>query len=414
MIISYYILFFNLIGGSLIYMGVRKHYLVQMIQDVDSINYAYYALAYCVIVFPATLLLMKKICNWLFPQKKDDGVYNKAVLYTDNMRQIQFFALSLVAICTFATLYVLKNLGYIPLLEMIRGGNLNALRQSGNRFFSGNQYIKNLLMTSLTPFISYLTYIYFRITKSRTWGCLFACMLLLSIVALTYDFSKSPIITYLIGLYLIEVALGNVKNNKWIIRIIGLSGCIILFFYVIVSKIGGSLFSIYSGPIGRILFTQIATLFLHFEAFPLKYGFLNGASFNHWMSFLFPAAEGLRSGRVVMSIYNASGVAAKTAGVMNTIFIGEAYANFGWTGVILAPIVFGVVIGFAAFFIPKLRKTPVVILYYVQLTLTFLTIVEGGFVDIFYNASTIFLTMVAIVLYFATKKGNMRLSQPRV
>jgi hypothetical protein len=147
-------------------------------------------------------------------------------------------------------------------------------------------------------------------------------MLLLSIVALTYDFSKSPIITYLIGLYLIEVALGNVKNNKWIIRIIGLSGCIILFFYVIVSKIGGSLFSIYSGPIGRILFTQIATLFLHFEAFPLKYGFLNGASFNHWMSFLFPAAEGLRSGRVVMSIYNASGVAAKRR-VMNTNLLGK-------------------------------------------------------------------------------------------
>jgi hypothetical protein len=157
--------------------------------------------------------------------------------------------------------------------------------------------------------------------------------------------------------------------------------------------------SIYTGPVGRILFTQIGTLFLHVEGFPMRHDFLDGASFNSWMSFLIPEASGLRSGRVIMEIYNASAVQEGTAGVMNTLFIGEAYANFGTIGVIIAPIIFGVVIGFAAYFLPALRKSPVVVLLYVKLTLQFLSIVEAGFVDILYSASTIFLILLAIMMY---------------
>ena len=120
------------------------------------------------------------------------------------------------------------------------------------------------------------------------------------------------------------------------------------------------------------------------------------------MSFLFPAAEGLRSGRVVMSIYNAAGVEANTAGVMNTIFVGEAYANYGFIGVIVAPIVFGVIIGLFAYLLPCLKKSPTSILLYVQMTLRFVTIVEGGFVDIFYSASTIFVILIVIIMKLLT------------
>ena len=38
-------------------------------------------------------------------------------------------------------------------------------------------------------------------------------------------------------------------------------------------------------------------------------------------------------------------------------------------------------------------------LLYVKLTLQFLSIVEAGFVDILYSASTIFLILLAIMMY---------------
>ena len=83
---------------------------------------------------------------------------------------------------------------------------------------------------------------------------------------------------------------------------------------------------------------------------------------------------------------------------MNTIFVGEAYANFGMAGVIAAPIIFGVVIGIVAYILPKLKKTPVTVLLYVEMTLMFITIVEGGFVDIFYNATFIIAIGLALLL----------------
>lgn len=396
--IYYYILAFNLIGASLIFIGLRNHYLIKKIADASVIDTGYYALAYTVIMFPLTLIVVKEFLRTIRPRRSVKVFIEEDIHVNCDMTAIQNATVFLMGICTLATIYVFMHLGYVPIIAMFKGGNLDAMRQSGSRFFQGNQYIKNLFMVTLTPFVSYLTYIYFRVTKSKTWLVMFIYMAFLSVIVLTYDFSKSPIITYLLGIYLIEVVMGNIKNSKRFNRLALASVALLLFFYVIVSNAGSSLFSIYSGPLGRILFTQIATMFLHFDAFPAKTKFLNGASFNSWMSPLFPAAAGERSGRVVMGIYNAKGIQDNTAGVMNTVFIGEAYANFGFTGVIVAPIIFGIIIGLFAYGLPNLKKRPTTLLIYVQMTLIFTTIIEGGFVDIFYSASAVFLIAMTILL----------------
>lgn len=400
--IYYYILAFSLIGGSLVFIGMREHYLIIKVKQESSFDLAYFCLAYCVIAFPLTLLVMKKIIG-SFGRKGDTAYFiESSIDINSNMVRIQGFVLILICISTAATAYVFSRLGYIPVVSMFTGGNVSQLRQSGNRFFQGNQYIKNIFMTLLTPFVSYLCYIYCRITRTKAWTVMFIYTALLSVVVLTYDFSKSPIITYLLGLYIIEVAIGNISSNKWIRRLIIAGMGIILFFYVIMLGAGNQLFSVYTGPVGRVLFTQIATLFLHIEAFPAAHAFLNGSSFNSWMSYFIPAASGERSGRVVMEIYNAAGIKEGTAGVMNTIFIGEAYANFGIAGVLAAPVIFGIVIGFFAYFLPAVRKTPATLLLYAQLTLTFTMIVEGGFVDIIYSATVICYIAITVMICFAT------------
>ena len=91
---------------------------------------------------------------------------------------------------------------------------------------------------------------------------------------------KSPNNIFVLGIYLIEVCLGNVRNIRYFSLLITISIVIILCLSILfIAEIGDSIFSIYSGPLGRLLFTQIATLFLHFEVFPSMNGFLYGASF---------------------------------------------------------------------------------------------------------------------------------------
>lgn len=396
--IYYYILGFNLIGGTLIYLGMREHYMLNNIYGEAVINTSYYILAYTVIMFPAVLLFMKNILSKSFT-KRMEHYKEKKVSYDKNSVGTQLAVMMLIVLCFFAILYVTAVIGYIPIIEAFKGNeDIDVLAQAANRNFHGNIYIKNILMVWMPPYLSYYAYIKMCSTGLRSWKKIFAILFVMSLFVVTYDLSKAPIINYFLGLYMADVIIGRVRNRKRFFKLVFTGIIIILMYYVVMLDAKQSLFSIYTGPVGRILFSQIATLFLHVQLFPTYHPYLWGASFARWFRFLIPSASGLRSGRVVMEAFNPEGVEANTAGVMNTIFVGEAYANFGMAGVVAAPIIFGVVIGIVAYILPQLKKTPITVLLYVEMTMLFITIVEGGFVDIFYNAVFIIAVGLALIL----------------
>ena len=396
--IYYYILGFNLIGGTLIYLGMREHYMIQNIRKESVINTTYYILAYTVIMFPAVLLIMKNFFSKSF-EKKMELYRERKVSYDKNSVGTQIAVILLIGLCISAILYVTSRIGFVPLIEAFKeGADVEMLAQAANRNFRGNVYIKNIIMMWMPPYLSYYAYIKMRSTGLRSWKKIFAILFVISIFVVTYDLSKAPIINYFLGLYLVDVMIGKVKNRRKFVKLILVGVVIILIYYVIMLDARHSLISIYTGPVGRIIFSQIATLFLHVQLFPVYHPYLCGASFVRWFRFIFPKASGVRSGRVVMAAFNPEGIEANTAGVMNTIFVGEAYANFGMAGVIAAPIIFGVVIGAVAYVLPKLKKNPVTVLLYVEMSLLFITIVEGGFVDIFYNATFIIAIGLALFL----------------
>ena len=49
-----------------------------------------------------------------------------------------------------------------------------------------------------------------------------------------------------------------------------------------------------------------------------------------------------------------------------------------------------------------MKKRPSVVLLYVEMTLLFVTIVEGGFIDIIYNFTSIFYVVMFICIDFFT------------
>lgn len=403
--IYYYMLLFSMIGGSLTYLGMHDHYMVkQWVEDPANIDRAYYALAYTMILFPLAMILMKKFLGIFLRRREIREFIRAETCVSEKPTRMFYFVLFLALVCAGATAYVFAHLGYNPIVAILKRQDLGVLRQAGGAA-GGNQYVKNLLMTALTPFVSYLAYMYARITKEKKWIFLFLFMGALSVAVLTYDFQKAPVIMYLLGFYLLEVAMGNIVNLKWF-RILGITAAVFIVGYYVYTGVADHLADVYRGPVGRIIFSQYSPLILHLDVFPAKADFLYGASFNSWMSPLFPAAAGMRSGRIVMELSNPGGIREGVAGVMNTLFIGEAWANFGISGIIAAPVIFGLVIGLASTLIQVIRKSPVTVLLYVQLTLLFMNIVEGGFVDIFYSASTVFLLAVAVALYAFERQGD--------
>lgn len=410
----YSMIVFSYIGASCVFLGFRDHYLIAKIRDDSIILKTYLIIAYTMILFPACIILV----NYIFIGKKIRLIYNdflkQRTICNDNENLAYIAAMIATIIGISATAYVFHCIGMIPVLHMNMGTNeMAALRIDINRSFTGNTYIKNLIMILLTPLLSYFTYIYFRVTHKKKWGFIFIINLFLSILIKTYDFQKSPIVYYLFNYYMIEVMLGNKKILK-ILCLVGSLGAILIYVqYVFVAGYEGSLFTIRSGPGGRIFMTQIATLFLHVQAFPKEVPYLNGASLPTILARLIGSSNSwVRSGREVMKLYNPSGIKAGTAGVMNTLFVGEAYANWGIAGVIVAPLIVAVPFSLSFLTILKFKKTPLTLVLYLALFQSFTGALQGGFVDFLYNAGVCLTIGIAYGLYILLNRGGTGMIRP--
>ena len=400
----YYMLIFCMIGGSIIFLGFKNQYLIQKVTEEKTITETYFALSYSLIALPICISWFNSFL----------GVKNYRSFYYEYIskevdcseyRDIIFgFCCGFTLIGLAALIYTFVCFGGIPLVDALLNGYSDAARISISHNFSGNQYVKNILAMAMIPILSYIAYIYFKATKEKKWKLLFIFLFALSIVCKTYDLEKAPVVFYICYFYLIDCMMGNIKNLKKAVAIVLFAVVFILLVYTLIGN--NVVISLSSGPLSRLLITQIATLFLHVQSFPKLHPFLNGASFPAILG-----GQGMRSGRVVMGIYYADRIANGTAGVMNSLFVGEAYANFGWIGVIIAPIAVGFVISTIPTIVLKQRKDPINMAIYVLLSYNYATALIGGYVDFFYNAGAIIVIGVLVMFKVISRKGILIISR---
>ena len=110
-----------------------------------------------------------------------------------------------------------------------------------------------------------------------------------------------------------------------------------------------------------------------------------------------------------MEIYNPRGVAAGEAGVMNAMFIGEAYANWGWLGVVIAPFVVAIPLAFAFALLLRQPKTPLSIVLYLALFAAATNSLQGGFVDYIYNINFVIFIILAVIIVSLVHRGRIRI-----
>ena len=97
-----------------------------------------------------------------------------------------------------------------------------------------------------------------------------------------------------------------------------------------------------------------------------------------------------------MEYFNPSAVEEGTAGVMNALFVGEAYANWGLIGVAAAPFVVAFPFSLALGLLLRLRKSPASMTLYLALFIFFTGSIQGGFVDYIYNVSA----LISVFFFF--------------
>ncbi|WP_059171914.1 O-antigen polymerase [Bacillus sp. FJAT-27445] len=401
-IIFYYSFFISsYIGALLIAMGVDDYYMInRMVFDYNR-YVGFFAISFVMLVFPLVMFVMARIVGFN-AQKEYNAYLEKEVELPFSGRKdffLIFLGLSFISLAAVA--YTMLKTTHIPILDLVlnrSGMSPGELRINAQRNFGGIVLIRNIFAIALTPMLSLVAYVYAARTKDPKWQVLFAVLFCGAILISVYDLAKSPIFFYIIMFMLLRLYMGKLRFTWGRLAAWGSLGAMLLIaMYILIQGVTNidAYLSYNSGPIGRMIFAQIAPTFLHLDTFNEALPFLEGRSLPSSLIGLFDI-EQVRSARLVMERVFPEKVAQGTAGVLNTLFIAEAYANFGMLGVVGGTIYIAALVQALYISFLRLPKNPVFLSLFIYFTVNIPRTLVGGFADFLFNPIWVMVTSVFV------------------
>ncbi|WP_338778643.1 oligosaccharide repeat unit polymerase [Metabacillus sp. FJAT-52054] len=394
----YSLLASTFIGSLLIVLNIDEHYMIELLSD-DYFRYqGFFFICFIMVAMPLTMFLVSKLAS--FDGQKEFRSYMEAPVYREENGNQMFYLYAFFTMLSMGAIgYTILKIDTIPLLELLKGSdNLAQLRITASHDFQGSTVIRNIFGVALAPILSMITFIYFIQRKQYRWFFLFALTTGGALFLSVYDLSKAPIFFYIIMVLLLLIYLKIIKLTWFRLAVLGGLGVVLLVvMYVFIQGVTdpSSFLSYNRGPIGRILLSQVAPFYLHLDLFTDRLDLLNGRSLPSSLIGLYDM-EQIRSARLAMEVFYPQRVEEGTAGVLNTLFAAEAYANFGYAGVIIGTIYVGFVIQLVYMIFIRLPKNPLFLALFVFFTVNIPRVVIGGFADFLLN--TLWVSVLIILL----------------
>ncbi len=407
----YYLFLLQTFAGiALIVLGFDKHYtLNRLINRDETIEITFWVIMVAAVFIPFCIFLFEKLFR--INAKNDYSTYLSQTVEVSNEETI--YKVIVIGTIIGAVLMIVwfMKIGYIPALMLVHSPEQFdfALERSriGNIYLI-HPYISNILILTCIPLLSYLAFTYALVKKEKKWYILFGILFIMSLLVKTYNFAKSPVVYHLVVFLMIYIYCKGGISKKILAAFLLLSIAGIIFMYW-ATGYEGAILDIYNGPIGRTLFSQLGALLCVFDAFPQFFGFLNGRSLSAPLLPLLGMNSDmhLRSGKLMMDFYGSEGVYDGGAGVLNSFFVGEAYANYGWKGVIFSFIWVSLMFVILFAVVLKLKKTPMMITFFAAFTLKMPMATQGGFFDFIFSVDFIVTGIVFLMGYYLLERKNM-------
>ena len=387
------------IGTVLVNLGYNGHYTLNKLTFFQSSTFsATISVCSMILILPTVMIFVFKVMKF-DPKIQYEVFLNEPIENDSGENRVIFILICCMGVIQISALIVLlSKIGYIPLIKLFFHEvefQLDIERQHNAALeIMGIPYIKSIVVLMGIPIISYITSAYALVTREKKWILIAIIYFIASIIVKTYDFSKSPVIFHFFVYLLIYIYYRKGIKNKYLFGF-GISMCAVLIVYYRMFGYNGSFLDIYNGILGRTFFTQFGTLCYHFDLFPNIFPYLKGRS-------LYPTVlkiigqnpeQHMRSAKIVMEYYGSEHIYEGTGGVMNACFLGEAYANWGWIGVMASIIWVGIVISMLFILMLKIKKNPATLAFCAVLTQNVGNMTQTGFVDFIYNSSIILIVL---------------------
>lgn len=390
-------LLYSLFGASTIYLGFWKsYYNYRYISNEKTQLLVWLTVIYATLSTFIFIFIYNFIAGGAISKRFKKMDESLLITERENNAFCWITVLSILSII-YLTFYF-ANIGMIPLLSK---GMLNTEIVSEIRFkdkfqYTGNKLIRNFLLFVLPYLLSYSSYLYYKSNKKNRWRILFIINFFISIFSLTVRFEKSFLIYYFFGFLIIQ-QFSEEKASKLYLKALGFIILSLGYFIWISFSDKSILFDTSGGPLGRLFISQIAGLSMHYELFPKL---ISKLSFKYYPEIIanLNGLSSVRSSRLVMLYVSQN----PYAGHMNTIFLGEAYANGGWLGVIISPAIVALSLFIMVYLFLKMKKTPMWLACYTYFTL--FVPITGGFLDFIYNPTFIIIFTFGFIFQFLSEK----------
>jgi hypothetical protein len=280
-------------------------------------------------------------------------------------------AIVLVVVAASVT-YVYNAVGVPPLLQVLNGQDplsLAIARGDAKFRFEGNSHVKDLIMLPLAPLTSCILFAYQLIVPRSIFRILFAISAILTVVALTYNLEKGPLINYLLMLMLCYLLVKRQVSTRKVLAFAACCALIIFGMFSVLMQDGSALSTIVA-VVHRIFVAQVAGIYLSLYYFPDFYAFMGGGSISRSFAQLTGASEIVFYGRKLFELYNPGAFDAGNAGAIVSAAIAEGWIRFGLIGILLAPLYVGAFVQAVNLGLSHRPKTPIMVGAYAFLALS--------------------------------------------
>lgn len=407
----------GLVASVLLAIGALDYHPdVKVVSDEVKIE-AWIWTMYSILIMPFGMLMLNKLLK--VNGRELFHKYLKAPV--EQIGSVQRNQMALFFLTVFSALilgYILLSTKDVPLYTLLVEGDAaqaNIDRITSRRDFGGIIYIKNLLGLIVVPVISYYSYIMFRTNKGALFLLFFLANFLIGVIMVSHDIQKAPIAFFILGFAIVEVFISKGISMRTFVLFLGLPVALILIGYSLTADRNflDQLLRFNSGFYGRTFLIGYFGFPLSLELFPEV---ITTPTYTVGVpSFLKSAdANQIQESARLLKIYvHPETVKAGTGNLYSGFYMGEAWANYGYTGLVIAPLIVGFVIQSVHLFVLHHKKNPWLLAFYAGITVKW--VVSAGFVNFLFLKLLIWpLILFAGTNYLLSlylKKGNVNNKQ---
>jgi len=362
-----------------------------LIQDNSYIFKSYYLSIYAFLI----MIALYYACGI---KKKLSYYAKKELVPVPNINAKLLWGISFAA-ALLCLIYVTFQVGFVhPAISAL---SLDSLALSALRIQTTNTINNQVLNAGLLIFLPFNIILSLFIIRKKF---LMITSFLLLIVMGSFTLAKAPIgnVVLIVLIFYILLKLVRLKN---ILKYVFLAGVLVSAMYFL-TGFANNLPSLVRNIGNRIIYGQITDLPYYFQQFEYQ-----KVSFTSMLPpYLASQVGGIQpsAARIVMKYSNPYAVSTGTAGVSNTLFIGEAYAFAGYGGVIISPIIIMAYLAFVVHLFSRLKKNIYFLFIYTLIIYLIFRAITGGF-SYFIISSLSLLILISVyfvLLYLFTKASK--------